>query len=360
MELHIHYYSGAAQHDADYSGSEYKEPWVAFIEETQNVTYNKIPLNLEKLNTFMTKENWEDGSNIVYAYMNEQETLDMTGESQIRTVWNMDIYTKDGGYSNLSMQDIVSNNGSFSFDKAYRCELMSEPREYPSDKVMTNYQILEHSNFNVTEINEPYGTGEIVSTYYFYDFGTMECTVSYICAISEFDESSYPIPLSPQPIFSSRPVDQNYVIPEAIYKINNDVLEHFPDITTQPTSMMPIFGGGGDLSTGFTDIKTAPYLLSDCVTVNSVVNTGEKDTSSFRRPIYTVDITTTNLLDNSNYDFGFMLDGVEQRQGTTNANSKLRLTVNGEFYGDIVSYNGHLQRNSNGTWSAYSVMEELY
>ena len=357
MELHIHYYSGAAQHEADYNGSEYKEPWVAFIEETQNVTYNKMPLNLEKRNTFMTKENWEDGSNIVNVYMSRQQSLEISGPQTI-TTWHMSIYTKDGGYSNLSMQDIVSNNGSFSFDKAFTCDLMSEPMEYPSDKVMTNYQIAEHNDFTVTPANNTSSNFQILETYYFYDFSTMECIVSNTYDYSLY-EGTPPHDTYPTPTFSYKSVDQNYVIPEAIYKINNDVLEHFPDITTQPSGIGPVYLGG-TFFTGFMDIETEPYLLSDCVTVNSVVNTGEQDTSSFRRPIYTVDITTTNLLDNSNYDFGFVLDGVEQRQGTTNANSKLRLTVNGEFYGDIVSYNGHLQRNSNGTWSAYCVMEELY
>lgn len=45
---YLHLYSTQAQHDADYNGEAYDEPWVALTEQTDTLTYNKRSLPLEQ------------------------------------------------------------------------------------------------------------------------------------------------------------------------------------------------------------------------------------------------------------------------------------------------------------------------
>jgi len=45
---YLHLYSTQAQHDADYNGDAYDEPWVALTEQTAALTYNKRSLPLEQ------------------------------------------------------------------------------------------------------------------------------------------------------------------------------------------------------------------------------------------------------------------------------------------------------------------------
>lgn len=49
MEKHIHLFSTQAEFEAAYNGSEYKEPWLSYVNESGEVVYNiKPPIYLEK------------------------------------------------------------------------------------------------------------------------------------------------------------------------------------------------------------------------------------------------------------------------------------------------------------------------
>ena len=78
---YLHLFENSTAHDAVYNGDEYQEPWVAYIEDDEMVTYNKPPHDYSK--DYLTFEALEDGTFtfIIDIYEDEDNLLDITSVS---------------------------------------------------------------------------------------------------------------------------------------------------------------------------------------------------------------------------------------------------------------------------------------
>lgn len=91
---YLHYYDTKAAHDAVYNGSDYQEPWVAYIESDEIVTYNKPH---DYSNDYLTFKALEDasfsflieavqGTVISYSIDNGKTWVDIASEISTPTV----------------------------------------------------------------------------------------------------------------------------------------------------------------------------------------------------------------------------------------------------------------------------------
>ena len=321
-EKYLHLFENKNNFQDAYNGSAYHEPWVSFTEDTNEVNYNKTPIDLSiffDTRALLSQGDYFSNDSLCVKLKEERKPLFPQAEYTAfdvtaSTSYTTSVLTRKEGYGDDFFDELLENNGGFSYDKRAQMGEMTVKKTslstktegallegYPCEKVVSNYQLPEHDQFNIT--TETRYSQPNSSFFYLYDFSTMECIVVENTTTDGTLTGPQGIITEPEgPIstegfslnltWSQRPVTQRQNPLHSVSSINNETME-------QITTLIDFDGNNAQ------NFPVGPFLDEDFMTVEIMEDKVSGDLALIHEPpsAIKVAITTTPLLDNSKNDY---------------------------------------------------------
>ena len=214
MKEYLHLFDTKANHDAVYNGNGYEEPWVGYIEATDDVSYNKPSWLFDDMVADLSKYNYE---NLI--------------------VTNLDGFQIYLSNSANTLSSIVSGTSKYNVNVSLWSE---NPIEIPADAsfiyITWENEIPGRSFTEGTTYTLQYQ--DVTETLYIYDFSTMaKHTVNKVYGDKETLETEAPRDF-PTLNYEYSPVVQREITNNRVYnKLDVDTVQHFPQLTMNTYGM---------------------------------------------------------------------------------------------------------------------------
>lgn len=217
--LHLHLFNTESEHNSEYNGSGYSEPWVAYTEETESVTFNKKSYLLEDILSNLKMYNPDDI--IVMDETNSYWSYRYIIFSSGTSVENLSSYVSNGFTYEATLQTTISNKKASN----HLFELPSNP----SFLYMTNST---GTSINLDEIPTSdtfYFDGTISGEWYIVDFKN---NVKYIVEKAKTTGESGSAFRFPNFILNPTQIEQREITDKKIYPpITLDDIQHASQLT---------------------------------------------------------------------------------------------------------------------------------